>query len=125
VCGGENLVVVVITIVIMIVPIALRVPAMVVFTPPATVMLPAIRAGFGEFLAPVLGFRAVPAMVFGGFVQFVIGLDDALLAIVIGTEKRSASPTEKCAEGQPRNHMTKHGSLHSKIIDHKFSKKRI
>lgn len=71
-----------VVIVVMIVPITLGVPASLVFVPPAMAVRPAILPRFVEFMPPMLGLLAVPAMTLDGFVQLVVGLDNAVLAIV-------------------------------------------
>jgi hypothetical protein len=107
--SGIGLVVVVIVIMVMVVPIAIRTPAAAVFIPPAMVMFPTPGARFGKFMAIFCGLRAVPAMMLGGFMEFVIRVGDALLAVVVrvhwsGTreKKRGAqgSRGKKC--GDPR-----------------------
>ena len=78
-----GLVVVVIVVMVMIVPIAIRAPAVAVFIPPAMVMFPTPGARFGKLMAIFYSLRAVPTMVLGGFMEFVIRVGDALLAVVV------------------------------------------
>ena len=78
-----GLVVVVIVVVVMVVPIAIRAPAVAVFIPPAMAMFPTPGARFGKFMAIFCGLWAVPAMMLGGFMEFVIRVGDALLAVVV------------------------------------------
>ena len=75
------------TIVVVIVPIAVPVPAASFHIPPAMTMLPAVMPRFRQLVAGVRRLFALPSMPFGGFVQLVIGLDDSFLAI-IGTGAR-------------------------------------
>src|ERR1700759_2712532 len=89
-------------IVVVVIPVTIRAPAMSVLVPPALVVLPTPRASVSQFLAPMPSVGTIPAMLFRCFVQFMIGLDDAFLAIVIGTEDRGASGKEKRAEGKGR-----------------------
>jgi hypothetical protein len=89
-----------IVVVIVVVPIALIVPAVSVFIPPAMRMFPAPGAGVSEFVAPMIGLRALPAVVFHGIVKLVIRVDDALLAIVIRAEWRSNSEHARCGQGE-------------------------
>jgi hypothetical protein len=65
---------------VVIVPIAIAVPAAVVFVPPPVFGLPAILAGFPQFVPRVFGLFAVPAVVFHGFVNSMIGPRQAILA---------------------------------------------
>ena len=76
------MVVVSIVVMIAIVPIMVAVPAMSVFIPPAMIVLPARRARFGEFVAPVVSLLTLPTMMLHSFVQFVVCLGSALLAII-------------------------------------------
>ena len=77
----------------------IRVPALTVFVPPAMTMCPAAPAGFGEFVAPVVGRLAEIAVIFDGFVEVVIGLRNVSAAVVtIGAELRSADEQQKTPE---------------------------
>jgi len=76
-------VIVVVMLMVVIVPIMLAAPAMAVLIPPAMGMFPAPGACFGQFVAVFRRLRAVPAVMFGGLVKFVIDVNDALLAVVI------------------------------------------
>jgi hypothetical protein len=70
-------------IVVVIIPVVIGAPAMGVFIPPAMFVLPAVRTGFGKFLAPMLGLGAIPAVMLGGFMEFMIRMTDAFLAVVV------------------------------------------
>jgi hypothetical protein len=76
-------VVVMIAVVIVVVPVAFGVPAVLVFIPPAVVGVPAPLAGLAEFDPSTIGLAALPAMTGGGLVEFVVGAGDAALAIVV------------------------------------------
>jgi hypothetical protein len=94
---------------IVIIPIVIRAPAVRVFVPPAMIVLPAVAARFGEFLAPVLCLGAVWAVMLDGLMEFVIGIDSALLTVVIGADMRRAheknGPYEQC-RGQYKTYFT-------------------
>jgi hypothetical protein len=66
---------------VVIVPIAIAVPAVVVFVPPLVVRLPAILAGFPQFVPRALRLRAVPTVVLHGFVNLMIRFRQAMLAL--------------------------------------------
>ena len=83
-----------IVVVIMIVPIAIGVPAVSIFIPPAVVVFIAVGAGFPEFVPPVFGLRALHAVVFDGFMKFVVCLGDALLTIVVRADNRRGDEKE-------------------------------
>jgi len=92
-------VVVAVTVVVMIVPVALAVPAMFVFIPPSVVSAPAVLTGFMEFVAGAVGLRAVPAMMLSGFVEPVIGPGNAALAIVfVGQGARGSHQQQESAQ---------------------------
>jgi hypothetical protein len=71
------------TIVVMIVPIAIAVPAVAVFVPPTMPLIPAAFPRFVQFVPRTVRLPAVPAVVFHGFMEFVIHLGDAPLAIAV------------------------------------------
>jgi predicted short-subunit dehydrogenase-like oxidoreductase (DUF2520 family) len=120
--ANQQSVMTVVMIVIVIIPIAVCTPAMAILIPPAVVMLPTPRASGGQFFAPVSSVGTVPAMMFRSFVQLMVGLDDAFLAIVIGTENRSASGKKNRAEGKGREKTLRRLGSGSWIDDHRFSK---
>ena len=68
---------------VMIVPIAIAVPAAAVFIPPTMVFVPAAFAGFAQFMPCMLRLPAVPAVVFCGFMQLVVRFGNAPLAMVV------------------------------------------
>ena len=72
-----------IVVVIMIVPIAIGVPAVSIFIPPTMPLAPAAFAGFPQIAPGMLGLLAVGAVMLDGFVQIVVGLDDAPLTAVV------------------------------------------
>jgi len=82
-------VVIPVMIVVMIVPVVFRVPAMSIFIPPFVELAPAILARLMQLVARMLGLRTVPPMVLGCFVKPVICLHKAMAAIVvIGSSSR-------------------------------------
>jgi hypothetical protein len=88
-----------ITVVIMIVPVAIGVPAMAVFIPPLVVRAPATLAGFVQFVTRVVGLFAIPAMMFNSFVQPVIGPGNAMLALAfVGRRARSSRKEQESAQ---------------------------
>jgi hypothetical protein len=75
--------------VIVVIPIAFRMPATLVFIPPSMSGVPAVLPRFAEFMTPAFGLVAPVAMTFYGFVQPVVRARYAALAIVvIGAQKR-------------------------------------
>jgi hypothetical protein len=70
-------------VVIVIVPVTIRVPAMAVFIPPTMVFVPAALAGFTQFMARVVSLPAVPSVVFCGFMQLVVRFRNPPLTTVI------------------------------------------
>ena len=86
--------VIVISVVIMIVviPIAFRVPAAIVFIPPSVDAVPAALPRCAQFPARVFGLPATEAMPCHGLVQPVVRAHNAALAIVfVGAQKRNRS----------------------------------
>jgi hypothetical protein len=73
---------VLVAIVIMVVPIAFRMPAMLMFIPPSMTGAPAVLPRFVEFMTPTFGLLAPVAVMLNGFVQPVVRPRNAALAIV-------------------------------------------
>jgi hypothetical protein len=69
-------------VVIMVIPIAFRMPAMLMFIPPSLPGSPAILAHFAQFMTPTFGLLTPVAVTLNGFVQPVVGARNAALAIV-------------------------------------------
>ena len=65
---------------VVIIPVAVRVPTMIVFVPPFVCVQPAVLSRLVQLLARVYHLSAFPTVVFGGFVQPMIGFCDAPLA---------------------------------------------
>ena len=82
------------TVVIAIVPVVIAVPAVAIFIPPAMAFAPAAFPRLMQFMTPVVGLSAVPAVALGRFVEFVVGPGDAPLAIVIIGRQRAGSARE-------------------------------
>jgi hypothetical protein len=74
----------IVSIMIVIIPVALGAPTVAVFIPPAMVAGVAVLAGFVELTASLVGLTAVATMVFNGFMKTMIGPGNALLATIIG-----------------------------------------
>jgi hypothetical protein len=88
-----------VAVVILVIPIAFRMPAMLVFIPPSMTDAPAVFPRFVEFVTPAFGLRAPGAMMLNGFVQSVIRASNAVPAIVaIGAKKRRSGEHEKTSQ---------------------------
>jgi len=92
-----------IVVVIVVIPIVIGAPAVRIFIPPPTGVVPAMSTRFGEFMAPVLRFRALPSMLLDGFVKSVVRLGRAFLAFLLGTHDDGLSEQKACCYGQDRN----------------------
>jgi hypothetical protein len=114
-------VVVEVMIVIMVVPITIGAPAVGIFVPPATLMFPAVGAGFGEFMTPVFGLRALRAVVLNGFMKLVICPGDASLTVLVCANNRCSE--EK--EGGGKRHGSKRVTNPLRLKSHVFSKDEI
>jgi hypothetical protein len=108
-------------IVIMFVPITISVPAVSIFVPPAMLMFPAVGAGFGEFMTPMFGLRALRAVVLNGFMKLVICPGDALLTILVCANNRCS----KEKEGGGKRHGSKRVTNPLRLKFHVFSKDEI
>lgn len=88
---------------VVIIPVAVGMPAMAVFIPPPVGVSPAVLARFVQLLARVYHLSALPAMVFGSFVQPVIGFCDAPLArCFIGANCRCTHENESTCQRRCR-----------------------
>jgi hypothetical protein len=111
-------------IVIVVVPIAIAVPAVAIFVPPAMPLIPAAFPRFVQFVARAIRLPAVPAVVLHGFMQFVVRLDDAPLAIAVVIRPRTRRSGKNHQAGNRRrgehglpekllpSHLKLHFSLH-------------
>jgi hypothetical protein len=77
------MVMVAITVVVVIIPIALAVPAVTIFVPPAVAVFPAVGACIRKFMAPVFGLRTLPAVFVDSLMKLVVRFDDAPLTGVV------------------------------------------
>src|SRR5260370_16905975 len=76
------------TVVIVVIPIAVGMPAVAFFVPPAVPLSPATFAGLMQLVAPVVGLPAVPAVTLHGFVEFVVRLENAALAAAVAVVRQ-------------------------------------
>jgi hypothetical protein len=83
-----------IVVVIVVIPIAIGMPPVAVFIPPAMSFVPAAFPRFMQFVARMIGLPAIPAVMLHGFMQFVIRLGDAPLALVVIFGGRSGCSRE-------------------------------
>src|ERR1700739_2696366 len=91
-------------IVIPIIPIALIVPAVPIFVPPAIVRLPAIFALFVQFVARLGRLPALITVMLNGLMQPVIGMGNAAPAIIIGVQLGHSRQRGKTGKRYRRQH---------------------
>jgi hypothetical protein len=95
----QMLVIVSIMIVVMIVPVALGAPTMLVFIPPAVIVVPAVVARFAQLVPSFVRLLALGPMMLDGFMEVTICLGDSLLAIVVtGAHTRCAGEEQESRE---------------------------
>jgi hypothetical protein len=90
--------VIAVVIMIMVIPIMIRMPAMFVFIPPSVVDIPATLTRIVQLVTPTLSLLALVAVTLDSFVEPVIGSCDAPLAVVIGAQVRRAYEHEKASQ---------------------------
>jgi len=90
----HDLVAIVVVIVIVVIPIAIGMPPAAVFVPPAMILIPAAFSSFMQVAPRMIGLPAIPAVMLHGFMQFVIRLGDAPLALVVIFGGRSGCSRE-------------------------------
>jgi hypothetical protein len=86
-------------IVVVVIPIALSMPAMCVFIPPTVIGAPAVLARFVKLMTSAFGLLTVITMMLDGFVQPVVGARDAALAFVgVGMQQRCSAEHQKAGQ---------------------------
>jgi hypothetical protein len=97
-------IVVAIMVVVMIVPIALRMPAMLVFIPPSVDPAPAILARLMQLMTRMLRLWTVPSMMLSSLVKPVVGLHKPMPARIVirrSTRRRTKKQNStQCRRGQ-------------------------
>ena len=95
-----------IVVVIVIIPIAVRVPAVSFYVPPAMTVLPAILPRFRQFMPCMLGLFALPSMLLSGFVQTMIRFGDSFPAIIgPGAGRRQNQGQAPGEQSSAENHL--------------------
>ena len=74
---------IVVTIMVVVIPITVMMPAVFVYVPPLLASSPTALPDLVQFLAPMIRLGAVVSVVFNRLVEFVIGACSAPLAIVV------------------------------------------
>lgn len=89
-----------VAIVVVLVPVALGMPAVFVFVPPPVIFTPAVLARFVELCALAFGLNAVASMPFNSLVKFMIGVRDPALAapVVFGVKWRDSGEKQGCCQ---------------------------
>jgi hypothetical protein len=85
--------------VIFVVPVPLRVPAMLIFVPPAMPAGPAALARLAQLMASMLRLLALVPVMFNGFMQTVIGAGNAMLTIVVRAQARGSGKKQESCHG--------------------------
>jgi hypothetical protein len=92
-------------IVVAVVPVVLGAPPMFVFIPPTVRVAPAILARFVQFVTRVIRLFAFTAVMLDRFMEMMIRLGDAPLAIVIlGAQTRSPGKEQKSRQRRAGQH---------------------
>ena len=110
-------------IVVVVIPIAIGVPATAVFIPPAMAIVPAAFPRLVQIVASAVRLSAVPAVMLHGFVESVVGFGDSALAPIVtlggcpGCTRECQHPKE-CGRSQ---HHSGEKLLPSRLYGHGFS----
>ena len=82
-------------VVVVFIPVAIGVPAVLVFIPPAMLFAPAAFPGCMEFAAFMIGLTAITSMALDGAMEFMFFVSNAALAAVdfVGVQ-----PWRRCEE---------------------------
>ena len=112
-----------IVVVIVVIPIAIGVPATAVFIPPAMALVPAAFPRLVQIVAGAVRLPAVPTVMLHGFVESVVGFGDAALALIVtlggcpGCTRECQHP-KQCGRSQ---HHSGENPLPSRLYGHGFS----
>src|SRR6516165_9209162 len=85
---------------VVIVPIAVAMPAMVMFIPPLLPLSPAALPGLVQFMAPAVCLPAEIAMVLDGLMKFVLRVHRPPVAIIIRRSSRREEQQARSQRGQ-------------------------
>lgn len=108
-----------VAVVIVIVPVAVIMPAMAVFIPPAVVRAPTAFSRFTQFMAGMIRLPTVPAMMLDGFVESMIRLADSpLTMIVIGVSSRRCRECQQANQRSRGEYRASQRLLLSRILEH-------
>jgi hypothetical protein len=112
-----------IVVMIVIVPIVIAVPAVAVFVPPTMPFVPATFPRFVQLVPRAIHLPAVPAVVFHGFMQFVVCLGNAALAIavVVCTRTRRSDKNHQAGKRRRSEHGLSEKFLPSRLQFHVLS----
>jgi hypothetical protein len=79
---------------IVVIPVVIVVPAVAIFVPPTMPFIPAAFPRLAQFVARVLRLSAVPSVILRSFVEPVVRLGNAPLALIVVIGGRSGRPRE-------------------------------
>jgi hypothetical protein len=105
-----------VAIVIVVIPIAIGMPAVAVFIPPAVPLVPAALTGFMQFMPRAICLPALPTVVFHGFVELMVRFGNATLATIVVFSGRSGC-TRKCQHAEKRG-CYEQGPAHELLLSH-------
>jgi hypothetical protein len=88
-----------VAIVVVVIPIAIGMPTVFVFVPPAMSAAPAILARFVQFMPGLISLFAFASMMLDGFMKMMIGPGNTTLAVVvIGAQTRCAGEEQESGQ---------------------------
>lgn len=93
--GGAALVSIALAVVIVVIPVPVRVPAVLIFVPPAMPTAPAPFPRLVQIMTRAFRLPALRAVMFNGFVELVIDARNSALAIVVGRKQLGRSAEHK------------------------------
>jgi hypothetical protein len=87
-------------VVVVLVPIAVGVPAVFVFVPPPMTLTPATLPSLVQFTSLMLRLGAVASVFLDGFVKLMFGVNNPALAavVVFGVKPRYCSEKQSCGQ---------------------------
>jgi len=97
------MIMVAIVVMVVIIPVAIRVPALSFHIPPAMSMFPTIVACFRQLAASFRCLLALPAVMFDGLMHPMIRLDDSFLAVIRLRARRRAKQRQSSRQESRSN----------------------
>jgi hypothetical protein len=98
--GNREMLRLLVAIVVVLVPVTLRMPAMLMLVPPSVTLTPATLARRVQFATLAVGLSAVTSVTFDGLMEIMLCVNDSPLAavVVFGVELWDGGEKQRCCQ---------------------------